>query len=476
MRNSIDGKIREFRNRMMTLLVLRRMMSAVTVYLFAWGTAALVLRFSLSVSMEKLLWAGAGILLLCPPVLWMQWKNMPDSGAVCALLDLYNRMGGLLMAGQQADVSLWLPSDMSLRSPVPVWRGRREWSLLAASLIFCTACFWAMQQITPVSGPDTLEIGHSLDRIREKIEILEKAQILEKTEADKMKSELESLKEKTDATDPSGTWESLDHLEQSLNAEAKEGTVKMAGQMQELRQMAYLTEALKDSTDLKPEVRAEVMKELAKMLREAGNEINANGFSAEEMRKALEKGVVSEEQLAELEQELKEMEKQASADLRQMEKSGMAKTGEAQGEGSLSEADLADFLKEKGPQMSSAEVLDAMPGKGGLQRGRGDAALTWKERSDEAGTKFSEKPLNPSELKNLRRNMQMGQSLSAPETGKFHAPKNLGQGGPGAGEGTAVIHQLLPRHKGPVERYFDRSGTSQGEERLIFDALGTDRG
>src|SRR5262249_6444210 len=76
---------------------------------------------------------------------------------------------------------------------------------------------------------------------------------------------------------------------------------------------------------------------------------------------------------------------------------------------------LARFLKENAEKMSVDEAtLQWCQGKGGVDRGRGDAAMTWTDGSSEKDARFKEKVLPPSSVAGLNDSQLVGMSASAP--------------------------------------------------------------
>ncbi|MDK1032762.1 MAG: hypothetical protein QGD94_12195, partial [Planctomycetia bacterium] len=97
------------------------------------------------------------------------------------------------------------------------------------------------------------------------------------------------------------------------------------------------------------------------------------------------------------------------------------------------------------------------PGKGGVDRGRGDAPMTWSEGTSEEGAEFKEQTLSTSAMAALKDSKLRGVSAAAPTVRKAGAPKRGGAlRGVTAGGGEAHTRTVLPRHKGTVERYFQR--------------------
>jgi len=127
-------------------------------------------------------------------------------------------------------------------------------------------------------------------------------------------------------------------------------------------------------------------------------------------------------------------------------------------------AELARFLAENGGQgqMSGGMVRAALnaamsPGTGGINRGRGDAPMTWNDPSNVENAQFQEQTLPPASMGALRDSLKTGTSISAPELADPNTAVESGALSEAeAGGGSAQTQTVLPRHRGAVENYFNR--------------------
>jgi hypothetical protein len=139
-----------------------------------------------------------------------------------------------------------------------------------------------------------------------------------------------------------------------------------------------------------------------------------------------------------------------------------------QGNQAAAEA-LAQFLAEQAKQgagmdqgMLQAALSACMkpgqrPGRGGINRGRGDAPMTWKDPSNLENAGFTEQTLPPASMAALRDSLKTGTSISAPELADPNTATQAGAlSGAEAGGGSAQTQTVLPRHRGAVENYFNR--------------------
>lgn len=107
----------------------------------------------------------------------------------------------------------------------------------------------------------------------------------------------------------------------------------------------------------------------------------------------------------------------------------------------------------------SEHALGVGLGQGGVDRGRGDAPMTWTDGTEEDGAKFKEQVLPVGG--DLTTAQLVGVSRAAPnETPDDGAGVSTGGAltSARAGAGAAHVSVLLPEHRRVVERYFKRTG------------------
>jgi hypothetical protein len=195
-----------------------------------------------------------------------------------------------------------------------------------------------------------------------------------------------------------------------------------------------------------------------------------NGLSTSQLAQAAAGGSLSAEQMAQLASAMGQSQRQIdqrlgqlansrmldpklAAEIGQMCQAGQCAGGESPGEGQA--GDLSD-----GPPANEGDpdqtARDGGAGRGGNSRGRGDAAMVWDNGADPTGVAFKEQALPPASLAGLRDSMTIGLGRADPTA------EHSGVSGGGAlsssagGPGSAYTHQVLPRHRATVGRYFQR--------------------
>lgn len=136
-------------------------------------------------------------------------------------------------------------------------------------------------------------------------------------------------------------------------------------------------------------------------------------------------------------------------------------TGQAAKRGAEQMKEALDRLEAAGMltpgQCQAAKAACNKPGRGGISRGRGDAPMTWKDESDQTGAKFQAKTLPPATLEAIRNSQLVGVSTGSPELTEGDGSSTGGAlSNAATGGGSAQRQQVLPQHRGAVQRYFDR--------------------
>jgi hypothetical protein len=461
--NPSDKAILILRRRIAWRLLLKYVLAFVTAWLFAWGTAVLVLRLTAGTSPLVLLWGLVPVLLLAGLAALPALRRLPPSGTLRALLDRAGGCGGLLMAAAEQDLGRWrrmLPAADALRVR---WHGGRAWSLFATGVVFLATGLLFPESLSVPGMSRPLEIGNEVKRLAGQLEALKEAGALEPERAAALQEKLAQLKKQARGEDPAKTLEALDHLHNVVTEAAKAAAEKALNKSENLNKADALAEGLDragEKLDLK--IKAEAMAELADLAKKAAG---PDGKLAEEALKEMAGGKLSSEAMKKLSADLRggknDLAKKLGklADARLIDPELLAKCASA---GTCDAEALADMLgKAAGGKSSVAEMLrqseGGRPGRGGVSEGPGAAALTWGEKTSEAGVTFKEEALPPAAVKALKDSQLVGLGKEAPTAEKAGGPSEPGALGPAAaGGGSANTPVVLPRHRAAVERYFER--------------------
>ncbi|MEM6391596.1 MAG: hypothetical protein AAF797_02355 [Planctomycetota bacterium] len=441
------------------------------VYLLAWGTVVLLLRVSVEAGASWMWWAGLGLLGVWGVAGWWSRRSVPARERVLTLLDRENRMGGVLMSGTA------LGGEVRLELPRVRWRGGPNGLAVVGAVVFVVA---AMVVPMPESAGSAvpLEVGPAVSVLEEQVEVLEEERVLDRSEAERLREAAKQIEAGAQGSDPSKTWEALDHLAEEVQQSADEAVELAKRRAQEAAAAGTLAEALEQGGDgLTPEQRGDAMRALSDLMEAAAGEPTLGGMElpeglAEALAEALEglggmdgqagEGMAIDpellEQLAEAmrgrEGELREM-------LEALGEAGLADGEAAEGGEMVDASELLEFLEGcEGGQCSAASVLVACKGagSGGINRGPGHVELTWQDPSSEEGAGFEPEALPRSRVVDVEAARRLGVTRGRPEAIEG-ATGSAGSAleGAAAGDGSAMDAVVLPRHRGAVRRYFDRA-------------------
>lgn len=463
-----DNAVHLFARKLSTILTVKYSLSLMTLWCFIWGLFSLVARAMIGVSAKFLLFGFMGIFISAIAGFLIARKQSPPRSAIRSFLDQQNDCGGLLMAADEQPLGDWQTRMQQIGLPQLRWRNKRAWGLLLVSIVFIAVCLLVPVRFISIAGRP-LNIGKQADALRAQIETLSREQIITEAKADELKDKLYELQSDASGEDPAKTWEALDHLADSIEKTAQETAADIATQQEKLNQAEALTEGLMAGSDqLDAKTMTEAMQTLSKMMQEAmkENETLANNLSPE-IREAIKNGSLKPEQLKDLANALGQNRQKLNQQLSKLNQSGLNKNGRinpnslkggAQA-GLRDNSGLSQFLKENAQKMSVEDAVGQWceGGKGGVNRGRGDAAMTWTEGSDEKNAKFKEKALPPSSLAGLQDSQMIGLSAAAPEVQQGNLAAHGALNNAASGGGSAYTQTILPRHKSAVKRYFERN-------------------
>jgi hypothetical protein len=458
-----DQSIRRFIRRLALLLAFKQSLTFVTVWLFTWGAVALVLRAASAMPRRQLLWGATGIAVAVIAAAALSRKRLPSRDSVRALLDNRNDCGGLLMAGADAEVGAWRIPEITL--PRLRWRKARAFGLLAASFAFVLISLLAPVRFATINAARPMDVSREVENLSAQIEALKEAQIIEEARAEALEQKLDQLSQEASGASPAKTWEALDHLNDAVEKAAKEAAETANARQERLARAEALAEGLMAGADqLDSKTMTEAMRTLGKMTQDAikENESLAGDLSPETLE-AIKSGSLKAENLKDVSKALSQSKSALNQKLSKLSQSGRINPNSLKSGAQANRRDnsgLAQFLKENAEKISVEEAtLQWYGGKGGVDRGRGDAAMTWTDGSSEKGARFKEKVLPPSSVAGLNDSQLVGLSASAPTVSTGGVAAHGALNSAASGGGSAYTQTILPRHRGAVKRYFDRPGT-----------------
>ncbi|MEX2673279.1 MAG: hypothetical protein WD294_14340 [Phycisphaeraceae bacterium] len=466
-----DSLIRTVRRQLRWTLTLRQALQLITLYLFAWGVVVVALRALGLVERQWLGWGALGIAVAAIVAVVRGRLRVPSEQGIRALCDRQQRSGGLVMSEGEIDLGGWL----SRRRLAPLriqWRSGRQWGLLAAALAFVMLAFVVPDPAVVAQRDDgRVQLADNIQTLEDRLDLLDEEQAIEAEQAEDFRETLKDLDD-TAREDAMRAWEMLDHLENQLSQAAEEAAEKTVTDTGDLAELGALAEALADDQmsdlpQLDANAASEALSELADRLGELDPEL-AEALAEAMAKSGAEGSKLDAETLGKMAEALAngearamdaEMLEKLSELAGECENMGQGGSGKIQRlvEGRLIDPEWAALCEEAG-ESDGAAMLAAMLGTGGGQGiGNASAPATLAEapiRTDDAA--FEPVALSPAAI-DREGSTLIGLSSTAPEV---DLPEQRSSAtaldGAASGGGGAASQVILPRHRGAVQRYFDR--------------------
>jgi hypothetical protein len=465
MKREDDWAVDRFRTQLGVVYFAKYAAAALTAWAFLFGTAVFVLRGRLGFDALDLLWGLASLPVALIPAVVLTARRLPTPAAVRALLDRHARCGGLLMAAQTHATESWHDAMPPVEVPGVRWKFGPSLGMVSVGLAFLLLAFLVPQGFAN-RDENGLDVSREVERLDRQLEILQQEKVLDPARAADLKEKLEQVRRAAKGRDPVKTLEALDHLHDLVAKAAKQASESAGRKMEELGRAEAMAMAL-DRMGLKldPAQLAEAMNELAQLAKRAATEkeLMEAGLDQETLD-ALKAGKLTKEQMKKLAKALgkgKELTKEQVGRLVKAKVLDAAALEKCDKAGKCDCAGLAAYLKENGSKSDLADAIALIEdeGNGGTADGPGKSKLTFGDEDNDEGFKFKEEALPESDLKAIKDSQVSGISKALPQIGK-EKPGEAASGalkGAKAGGGSANTQVVLPRHRGAVERYFDRA-------------------
>ncbi|WP_339908737.1 hypothetical protein [Symmachiella dynata] len=464
---SADKWIDQFLKRVRIGEFLRRAAEFGAVFLFSFGTIVLVVKLLIPQLWPHVLWIALCAVPTAVAAWWYarrSWCSRDDS---VALLDEALGTGGLLMTLTERPDPFWrdrLPKlDLQYRQALPKYRPTRFASYLALPLMFAVAaCFVPLREASTAPVLKNTAARNATEQLEELLAELEATTVLEEAEEEKLKEEIQRLVEETEQSPlTSEKWETLDALRERMQTRLTSAEINMSKATEaaeELRRAELSGEKLTLERKLLLEKQlADALSKLSKN----GNFANAPQGMQDDLQKLMKNGKLKlakggaarQQQLEQLrkfleeeQDKLKEIRKNCKACQNGQCPNGQCEGGQCQG-GMC-----------QGPgQQGSANSNNGRPGSGGVNRGRGDAAMSWGDESDQQGVKFKESVL-PQGFREQAKDEIDSIKASAPDVDPAAAaPRSAAHDSAASAGSTTVQRRLSPKHRAAVRKYFDTS-------------------
>lgn len=431
------------------------------------GVCVLVLRFGAGLTAIESLW-GLAVLPVAMVIGALGALTRLSADEARAWLDDRWNCGGLLLLDSEA----WTERCSQIRVPRVRWFDRRLGVMLGVLGCFLIGALFVPVSSGPVSRPG-FNLEPVVNALSEDIELLEELEAIEPDQAEQFAEELEQLMRLAKGDDPAQTWEALDHARQELDRLAEEAGEKLADQASRSAAIEEMASQLSDMLEQSPDgLTAEQAEAIRRALEELDHESLPESVR-EAMARLSQSLSESQGQQSQASQELRESAGQCSggamAGLGQLASGGMidpSRLGQAGADREAARLALRQLMEEYAQgECSSGDMLALLSGmcsgSGGINRGPGAAALTWRDQPSVLDAEF-DPVLVDSEAIDQEQSVFLSDGAALPDG------EQPGAGSSGGAIGTARSAEsrsstplVLPRHREAVRRYFERADSNE---------------
>ena len=460
-----------FQRRVMLGEFLHRAADALAVFLFVFGTAVLTVRLLLPGLWPHVLWLAVGAVPVAVGAWWVARKKLQSRRETIAMLDKRLAAGGLLMTLAERPDTEWsqhLPQIKEMwRNALPRLFPKRFTSYLALPLLFAVAaCFVPLREARATPLVPHAVAQNATQQLEELKAELDQAEILKEEDKQELEQEVAKLQQETKDTPLTHeNWETVDALTERLQLRVDDAAAQNSKFQEAVAQLAKATRG--EGEPLSPEAREQLEQDVAEavemLTKKGANSADVapgkkgagNKSLQDKLQRLMKEGKLKlpsdpqerQELLDELQDELNK-EKQKLSELRKKCKAcSQCKGGcEKPGDG---ECDAEGQIAKQGADK------DGKPGRGGINRGRGDAEISFGDEADGKGTQFKEVILPPGFADKPKAEI-VGVQLIAPteEPAANVAPGVPRQIDPSTGN-TTWNRKLSPKHRNIVRKFFD---------------------
>lgn len=400
------------------------------------GLATLACRLFIPAAAPLLPWLWLVPLLSTLPALAICVVRMYRPAEVVALADSLNGGQGLLLTLMETSDAAWAESPMAeqaSRFPLPRLRPARRLAVLLPALGFLLAAWWLPQRL-PV-GTNAVIADEIAADLASTLAELKQQDLITPAEQKQLEEEIERIRRAAQQRVDASSWEAADALRDKVAAGLAEKRDALKWAEESLARYTAAGEAGAPRTEASAAELTAALEKLAQSGLLAG--------APSDLQRLLKGGKLPGDpaSLRKLTASLADYLAKTNGRF-----GDLAKLGKEFGRFDPSEFPLASGQSADG---------DGEPGRGGINRGRGDAPLTWGKESLPFD-RFKSAPLPPGAARSPDDWAPVAELPGAPkESPAVIASAAARQYEAGAGQG-AWRRTLAPRHQSAVKKYFEK--------------------
>jgi len=444
------------------------------VYLFVLGSAVLITKLAAPEFWPNVLWLVSGAGPVAFAAWWISGRELFSRTESVALLDNRLEAGGLLMTLCEAPDELWeerLPQLETLwKTSLPQYRPVRFARQMAGPFVFVlAACLVPLREVEAAPTLKNTAGEQATSQLQELLTELEKSDVLEEEEKQELEDEIARLVEETKDTPLTHEkWETVDALQERMRMRVETTAAELVTAQQSLAALKNAVDGdfAKLSIESMDMLSKDVLEMMQKMADKGAFDNVPKKLKDQLQRLMKNSGSNGKFQLPKDPKELSELldsldgflqnESKKLSELRSKCKGGNCKGCPGCEAGCECSGPGDVVCTCPNCPNSGGQCAGGAAGSGGISRGRGDADLTWGDKSTLENTKFKESVLPPGMLDKPRDEV-VGITIAAPETDVAgSAPRSAARAATAASGDETWKGTVRPRHRSVVKRYFDK--------------------
>jgi hypothetical protein len=407
------------------------------------GLVTLICRVFVPVASSYVAWLwlapGLAALLVIP----VCYRRSYSAGDVVALADSLTGGRGTLLALFETGDRGWRDSALVAAAGAVRLPRLRPWRRLAVvppALAFMAAAFWLPQRVPrPSDAPLAQEMANGLAAT---LTELKQEQLVTPAEEQRLDEEIARIRRSAERRVDAASWEAVDALRDAMAAGVTEKQNALQWAEDALARYAAASKGAGGSDAAVAAAQAAQAAELMKALERLGQQGLLRG-APEDVRRLLQGGTLPtdaasrEALLSALGKHLRDAHGRVAS---------LSQLGKAPGRFDPSAFPLASRTMSGG---------DREPGRGGVDRGRGDADLTWGKESAPLD-RFKDQALPPGTPRSPDDWAPVAELPGAPEAAPILSSPSAAREYAAVAGQAAWRRSLAPRHQSAVKKYFEQ--------------------
>ncbi len=436
--STIPAVLKRLRRRLAVGLFLEIWPAWAIASLIVAGTIVVICRMFIASAAPYLVWLWLLPVLTAIPSLVICLRRAYAPRDVAAVADWLGGGRGALLTWFETTDPAWSDSPMIQQAatfPLPRIRLRLAQMAVIPALVFLAVAWLLPQRVRALDASAALADEIASD-LKAAVVALKQEALITPEEEQQLDEQIERIRQGAqDRVDPS-SWEAADALREQVVAGLTEKQEAVKWAQESLARLAAAADALGSGESLSNAQTAELTKALEKL-----SKTGLMAGASEKLRGMLQAGKLPTDPKA-----LREL----AASLGKYLAETNGKFASAAGLGKeFGRFDPSEFPTESG---SSADQGD-LPGRGGVNRGRADADLTWGKETTPFD-RFKSKPLPPGAARSPEDWAPVVTLPGAPEASPAVSAQGAARDYAAAAGQAAWRRSLAPRHQTAVKKYF----------------------